>query len=104
MWGTLFLAAIPQEDIFLGLNIRILRLFMPAAVAAGTWTVGNIGHETGDFKAGLIAAYAFYVFFWFCGMTDNVIVDTCSISSTIAFDEWSKKWRRNRRQPVSKVK
>ncbi|CAG0922034.1 unnamed protein product [Notodromas monacha] len=91
IWGSWFVAAIPENDIIKGtLNIRGLRTLMPAVCALGTWLVGNIGHERGNFKAPLLAGYLAYFVY---GLNDRSIT-SCTLASASAFNKWSREWRR----------
>ncbi|XP_032527622.1 dnaJ homolog subfamily C member 22 [Danaus plexippus] len=91
-WGQMMMLAVPPEEIW-GINFRYLNFLVPFVVALGVWTVGNIGRECGSFLWPVLGAYVayplrYYIYdesFWF---TIMVLV------SALAFDTFSKQWRR----------
>lgn len=67
-------------------------ILIPAVVALGVWTVGNIGREEGPIWACLIAAYALYPTLYYIG-DDTTWVFLMVVASSLAFDSFSKQWR-----------
>lgn len=102
IWGQVAMMAIPN-DVFHGMNLSFLNWGVPLFVALGVWTVGNIGREKGKLWHCLLAAYLvypvrFWVYdetYWYTGMV---------FVSAMAFDTFSKEWRRNLPKKHSKKK
>lgn len=62
---------------------------------AGVWTVGNIGREQGSLKWPVLAAYAAYPIRYYV-YDETVWFTLMVIASSLAFDSFSKQWRRTR--------
>lgn len=62
---------------------------------SGVWTVGNIGREQGTLKWPLLAAYAAYPVRYYI-YDETVWFTLMVIASSLAFDSFSKEWRRTR--------
>ncbi|KAG5680456.1 hypothetical protein PVAND_009964 [Polypedilum vanderplanki] len=104
LFGQLVMIAVP-EDVLFGFDWRFLLWTVPFFSALGVWIVGNIGREKGVFWHCLLAAYAIYPLryfvydetYWFTGMV---------FGSALAFEQFSKKWRREapkRHGPVKRT-
>ncbi|XP_011636596.1 dnaJ homolog subfamily C member 22 [Pogonomyrmex barbatus] len=91
LWAELFNSAIPQEEIY-GINFRRLLILIPAVIALGVWTVGNIGREQGSIWATLVTAYFLYPTLYYIG-DDSMWIFFMAIASTLSFDSFSKQWR-----------
>jgi hypothetical protein len=50
VWGSWFVAAVPEEDILPGINLTGLRLLMPAVCAMGSWFLYNIKFRDAEEK------------------------------------------------------
>ncbi|KAM0724393.1 DnaJ-like protein subfamily C member 22 [Formica fusca] len=90
-WAELFNNAIPQEEIY-GFNFRQLLILVPAVIALGVWTVGNIGREQGSIWLALATAYLFYPTLYYIG-DDTMWIFLMVIASSLSFDTFSKQWR-----------
>lgn len=90
-WAELFNNAIPQEEIY-GINFRQLLILIPAVIALGVWTVGNIGREQGSIWLALATAYLFYPTLYYIG-DDTMWIFLMVIASSLSFDTFSKQWR-----------
>ncbi|GAB1862802.1 DnaJ homolog subfamily C member 22 [Camponotus japonicus] len=91
LWAELFNSAIPQEEIY-GINFRHLLTLIPAVIALGVWTVGNIGREQGSIWITLATAYLFYPTLYYIG-DDTMWIFLMVIASSLSFDTFSKQWR-----------
>ncbi|KAJ2954023.1 hypothetical protein O0L34_g2234 [Tuta absoluta] len=93
-WGQMMKSAVPPDE-FYGVNLRYLNILVPLVAALGVWTVGNIGREQGKLKWPLLAAYAVYPLRYY--VYDESVWFTCMVlASALAFDSFSKEWRRKR--------
>ncbi|CAH2104032.1 unnamed protein product [Euphydryas editha] len=91
-WGQMMMLAVPPDE-FWGINFRYLNNLIPLVAALGVWTVGNIGRERGNFKWPLIAAYAVYPLRYYI-YDESVWFTLMVLASALAFDSFSKEWRR----------
>ncbi|XP_071559857.1 dnaJ homolog subfamily C member 22 [Temnothorax nylanderi] len=91
LWAELFNSAIPQEELY-GINFRHLLILVPAVIALGVWTVGNIGREQGSIWITLATAYLFYPTLYYIG-DDTMWIFVMVIASSLSFDTFSKQWR-----------
>nr|CAD7426619.1 unnamed protein product [Timema monikensis] len=92
LWSSVVTMAIPEEHIG-GINWRFLIVLAPLACALGVWTVGNIGREQGTIWWPLVAAYATFPLYYYFE-DDTTAYSLMTFVSSLAFDTWSKKWRR----------
>nr|CAD7395740.1 unnamed protein product [Timema poppensis] len=93
LWSSVVTMAIPEEPIG-GINWRFLIVLAPLACALGVWTVGNIGREQGTIWWPLAAAYATFPLYYYFE-DDTTAYSLMTFVSSLAFDTWSKKWRRS---------
>ncbi|XP_001608046.1 dnaJ homolog subfamily C member 22 [Nasonia vitripennis] len=100
LFGQLVLLAIPEDEIN-GINFKPLIIFIPLAVAYGTWLVGNVGREQGSIWLALIVSYLCYPTLYYIG-DDSTWLGLMVLASTLTFDTFSKEWRLRRRQKRSK--
>ncbi|CAH4038548.1 dnaJ homolog subfamily C member 22 [Pieris brassicae] len=91
-WGQMMMLAIPPEE-FWGINWKFFNCLVPIVVALGVWTVGNIGREQGGLKWPLIAALATYPVRYYI-YDDTVWFTIMIVAAALAFDTFSKEWRR----------
>lgn len=102
LWGQLLLLAIPEDE-FGGINWKFLQWLVPAGTTAGVWAVGNIGRETGTPWKSLVCAYVAYLSRWYF-FDESIWLTTVVFTSALAFDSFSKRWRRKPREKKSIVK
>lgn len=95
-WGQMMMVAVPSDEIW-GINFRYLNYLIPLVAALGVWTVGNIGHEQGTLKWPLLAAYVSYPLRYFI-YDETVFFTIMVLSAALAFDSFSKQWRRTPRR------
>ncbi|XP_046977323.1 dnaJ homolog subfamily C member 22 [Vanessa cardui] len=91
-WGQMMMLAVPPDD-FWGINFRYLNCLIPLVAALGVWTVGNIGRERGSLKWPVLAAYAVYPLRYYI-YDESVWFTLMVLASALAFDSFSKQWRR----------
>ncbi|XP_012279311.1 dnaJ homolog subfamily C member 22 [Orussus abietinus] len=91
VWGQLVYIAIPEDEVH-GINFRPLIIFIPAAVALGTWVVGNIGREQGSIWLPLLTAYCCYPTLYYIG-DDSTWMGLMVTTTAFVFDSFSKEWR-----------
>ncbi|KAJ8688656.1 hypothetical protein QAD02_024451 [Eretmocerus hayati] len=99
LFGQLLLMAVPEDEVN-GINFRHLIIFVPFAVAFGTWLVGNIGREQGSIWIPLLASYACYPTLYYIG-DESSWLGLMVVAATLSFDSFSKQWRLKRRQKRS---
>lgn len=97
LWGQLVMLATPEEDVF-GINWSFTHWLVPLAVGLGVWTVGNIGREKGTPWIAILVAYITYTSRWYF-FDESVWFSIMVFSSALAFDTFSKEWRRTPRKP-----
>lgn len=102
LWGQLIMISIPEEE-FGGVDWRFLQWLIPAAVATGIWIVGNIGRERGSPWFAAFVAYVTY-FLRFYIYDESVWFTVMVFASALAFDGFSKQWRRKPREKKSLLK
>ncbi|XP_015176017.1 PREDICTED: dnaJ homolog subfamily C member 22 [Polistes dominula] len=90
-WAEIYCSAIPEDEIY-GINFRQLIILTPIIIALGVWTVGNVGREGGTIWAALISAYLVYPTLYYIG-DDTTWVFLMVVTSSLAFDTFSKRWR-----------
>ncbi|XP_018318722.1 dnaJ homolog subfamily C member 22 [Agrilus planipennis] len=95
-WAQLVMVAIPEDDVG-GVNWSFLHWLIPLGAALGVWVVGNIGREKGNIVWALVFAYVGYFLRWY--IFDESVWCTCMVVfSALAFDQFSKDWRRTPRK------
>lgn len=72
-------------------SVWIVHTFSPRHLS-GVWVVGNVGREEGSIWVALVSAYACYPTLTYLG-DDSTWMSLMVLTSAIAFDTWSKKWR-----------
>ncbi|XP_011866153.1 PREDICTED: dnaJ homolog subfamily C member 22 [Vollenhovia emeryi] len=102
LWAELFNNAIPLEEVY-GINFRHLLILIPAVIALGVWTVGNIGREQGSIWITLVTTYLFYPT-WYYIADDTMWIFLMVIASSLSFDTFSKQWRLKPRKRRSFVR
>lgn len=91
VWGQVVLMAIPTDEVN-GINFMHFHWFIPAAIALGVWTVGNIGRESGKLWPCLVVSYLVYIIrFWI--YDETVWFSATVFCSALAFEIFSKQWR-----------
>lgn len=94
VWGQILLMAIPTDELY-GLNFMHLHWFIPLMIALGVWTVGNIGREEGNLWPCFVVSYlVYFVRFWV--YDETVWFSATVFCSALAFEVFSKKWRREK--------
>lgn len=90
-FGTLIQYAIPQE-IFSETTILILNyIFVPFGSAIGVWLVGNVGRHQGCLWKPLVASYLSIP----ASIITKLPIETfTTLFSLLAFNKFSKNWRR----------
>ncbi|XP_014206639.1 dnaJ homolog subfamily C member 22 [Copidosoma floridanum] len=91
LFGQLVLVAIPEDEIN-GINFKHLIIFVPLAVAYGTWMVGNVGRQRGSIWLALVVSYLCYPALYYIG-DDSTWLGLMVLASTLTFDTFSKNWR-----------
>jgi len=99
LWGQIILMAIPQDDIY-GFNLSFLHWLVPLAIGLGVWIVGNIGREKGSPTIAVLTAYLAYSSRWYF-FDEGVWLSITVLCSALAFDSFSKEWRRTPREKKS---
>ncbi|XP_056636506.1 dnaJ homolog subfamily C member 22 [Diorhabda sublineata] len=93
LWGQLVLLAIPEDEAG-GINWKpLFHWFIPLGVALGVWVVGNIGREQGKPWITIGVSYATYISRWYF-MDESTWLSIMVFCSGLAFDQFSKEWRR----------
>ncbi|XP_022903352.1 dnaJ homolog subfamily C member 22 [Onthophagus taurus] len=93
LWGQLVMIAIPEDD-FGGYNWQYLHWFIPLGASLGVWIVGNIGREKGSPWYAIGGAYVGYLvrYIYF---DESVWFSSMIVTSALAFDTFSKEWRKD---------
>lgn len=91
-WGSLIHMAIPEQE-FGGVDWRFLYWLTPIGIGLGVWIVGNIGHEQGNWKWALLAAYISYPLSKYFILDETYQFTAITFFSQLAFDTYSKQWR-----------
>ncbi|KAJ8982793.1 hypothetical protein NQ317_018494 [Molorchus minor] len=103
LWGQLIMLAIPEDELG-GINWnRIFHWFIPLAVGLGVWVVGNIGREKGKPWIAIAVSYLTYMSRWYF-FDENVWLTLMVFSAALAFDTFSKSWRRTPNRKKSFVR
>lgn len=102
LWGQLVMIAIPEEVVG-GIDWNFIHWFIPFAVALGVWVVGNIGREQGGIWPTIIVSYLSYVSRWYF-YDISTWLTIVTFFAAMAFNWFSKEWRRKPRKPKSTTK
>lgn len=92
LWAQVFYIAVPVGTFFGCDYWAYLYALVPAVVALGVWTAGNVGRRQGKIWHCLVAAYAAYPLRFL--LHDKTAWLMCVvITSAVVFDLYSKEWQ-----------